>query len=222
MPTDPLSMLTPKMGEVLKFTVTCSQIPLDSHVPLPGMGDKLVKRVKTEVYQFPGLLAATDRRMAFIHRRGDPEEVGGHVVKDIIGYDSIQSVTVERRALKGHALFVSYEVDGVVHGRGYLGEGLDLATLSQIRTQLMGLQRLWLKRLAEERDRERVQYVIDFSFLKDQMERGGLAVAAVKCPNCSSSVTIPSSGEYFTCEYCNSTIRAMDVFERMRQFIEGL
>ncbi len=71
-----------------------------------------------------------------------------------------------------------------------------------------------------ERKRERVQVIVDFSFLKNYMENGGLLMQTVKCPECKASIKMPESGNRTKCQYCGSTIYAQDIFEKIKQLIE--
>jgi hypothetical protein len=77
-------------------------------------------------------------------------------------------------------------------------------------------------RLEEEKKRDRVQYVLDFSFLKDKMERGGLTIATIKCPSCSSPLRLPDTGSQTRCDSCGSQILAQDIFEKFRGFVGSL
>jgi DNA-directed RNA polymerase subunit RPC12/RpoP len=61
-----------------------------------------------------------------------------------------------------------------------------------------------------------VQYILDFSFLKAEMEKGGLVVQSVKCPSCSAAIALPQTGSTTKCEYCGATVFAQDVFDRIK------
>ncbi len=76
--------------------------------------------------------------------------------------------------------------------------------------------------LEQEKRRARVQYLLDFSFLKAKMEQGGLSVMAIKCPSCGSPLELPESGNRTTCRFCGSQVQAQDIFERLRGLIGDL
>ena len=67
---------------------------------------------------------------------------------------------------------------------------------------------------------ERVQIVLDFTFLKDAMQKGGLIMSTFKCPNCSASLRLPDQGKVLVCEYCNTPIKPIDIFEKIKSLIE--
>lgn len=81
----------------------------------------------------------------------------------------------------------------------------------------------WIKRRLEEIEKEktrgRVHYVIDFSFLKAQIEKGGIVLSTVKCPNCAAAVSLPDSGNLTKCGHCGATIRAVDLFDKLKGLI---
>ena len=76
--------------------------------------------------------------------------------------------------------------------------------------------------IEEEKRKSRIQYVVDFSFLKAQMERGGISLESIKCPSCGASVHLPAQGSYFKCAYCGSLIHSHDVFERMKGLLQSM
>jgi len=64
--------------------------------------------------------------------------------------------------------------------------------------------------------------VLDFSFLKAEMEKGGIVVQTIKCPSCNASVQLPETGTVFKCQYCGNAILAQDLFQKMKGLIGGL
>jgi DNA-directed RNA polymerase subunit RPC12/RpoP len=73
--------------------------------------------------------------------------------------------------------------------------------------------------LEELRKKERLHVMVDFSSLKDYMEKGGLKLTTVKCPECNAPLEMPKEGTEIVCQYCNSTILAQDIFERIKSLI---
>ena len=67
--------------------------------------------------------------------------------------------------------------------------------------------------------KERVHVILDFSFLKDYMEKGGLVLQTFKCPHCDAPVQLPSSGNQTQCKHCGNTIYAQDIFEKVKALI---
>jgi hypothetical protein len=75
------------------------------------------------------------------------------------------------------------------------------------------------KALERMRKKERVHVMIDFSFIKDYMKDGGLSLKTIKCPECSGPLKIPKDGTEIVCRYCNNTIQAQDIFEKIKSLI---
>ncbi len=71
----------------------------------------------------------------------------------------------------------------------------------------------------EKRKRERVHVLIDFSFLKNYMKKGGLTLATLKCPECNAPLKMPKVGTEVECKYCNNTIYAQDIFKKVKDLI---
>lgn len=93
---------------------------------------------------------------------------------------------------------------------------------NQAKEIMMLLIRERLQAMEEEKRKSRVSFIIDFSFLKDSMAKGGIIVQNIKCPSCGASVVLPSHGSSMMCEYCRTTIHAQDVFEKMKGLIGEL
>jgi ribosomal protein S27AE len=73
--------------------------------------------------------------------------------------------------------------------------------------------------IESERKRERVQVVLDFSSLRDYMEKGGLVLQKTKCPECGAPISLPKAGTETQCTHCGSKIYAQDIFEKVRSLI---
>lgn len=76
-----------------------------------------------------------------------------------------------------------------------------------------------VKSIEDEKKRERVKIVIDFTALKQYMERGGLILQQTKCPECGAPIKLPQSGNQIVCEHCGGTIFAQDIFEKIKSLI---
>jgi ribosomal protein S27AE len=70
-----------------------------------------------------------------------------------------------------------------------------------------------------EKKRDKVHVMLDFSFLKSIMEKGGLMMQVLKCPECGASVEFPKSGNETVCTHCGKTIYAQDIFEKVKGLI---
>lgn len=71
-----------------------------------------------------------------------------------------------------------------------------------------------------EKARERVQVVLDFTSLREVMSKGGLVMQTFKCPNCSGMLEIPESGKVLMCKYCGTPLKPIDIFEKIKSFID--
>jgi len=67
--------------------------------------------------------------------------------------------------------------------------------------------------------KERIQIVLDFSTLRDYMERGGMVLSKTKCPECNAPISIPAAGREVVCEHCGTKIMAQDVFEKIKELL---
>jgi hypothetical protein len=85
--------------------------------------------------------------------------------------------------------------------------------------QIMSAMRTKLEKIENEKTRERVQLVLDFSGLKDYMTKGGLVLQTMKCPECGAPLKLPESGNQTKCEHCGNTILAQDIFEKIKNLI---
>ena len=70
-----------------------------------------------------------------------------------------------------------------------------------------------------EKKREKIHVMLDFSFLKSVMEKGGLVMQVLKCPECGATVDFPKTGNETKCVHCGKTIYAQDVFEKVKGLI---
>ena len=73
--------------------------------------------------------------------------------------------------------------------------------------------------ILELQKKGRVQVVLDFSFLKAYMEKGGMVVQKISCANCGASMHLPEKGNTVDCLYCRTTHRVEDIFEKVKQLI---
>jgi hypothetical protein len=78
------------------------------------------------------------------------------------------------------------------------------------------------KCLSGEMDKEKanVQIILDFSSLRDIMSKGGLVMTTYKCPNCNGMMDIPEAGKVLVCKYCNTPIKPVDIFEKIKSLMQ--
>jgi len=70
-----------------------------------------------------------------------------------------------------------------------------------------------------EKRQDKVQVMLDFSFLRKYMEDGGMVVQNLKCPECGASVKFPDAGSQSVCDHCGANIYANDVFKKIKDLI---
>jgi ribosomal protein S27AE len=207
-------MIVVKRGQLLDLDI------LDRN---PGIGDKL-KGGKEERFEFPGYLIITNMRLVFLRQK---EGFLGllkneYRIRDLVPLEAIRSMAVDSRFFRGVHLTVSFGGSGQLAERGFKAPKLGQHYHETLKGQIDHARTERLNEIEEARRSERITYVVDFSFLKAEMEKGGISLTSVKCPNCAASVRVPESGKTFECGYCGGTIHATDVFEKMKGLLDGL
>ncbi|ABL78774.1 TFIIB-type zinc ribbon-containing protein [Thermofilum pendens] len=96
---------------------------------------------------------------------------------------------------------------------------------SRFRLEIPGAQ-TWrdeITRLRAERVRsleKREKPAVDFSSIRDILERGGVVVYTVKCPVCGAPLKLPETGRETKCSYCGATVYAEDVLGKLKELLE--
>ena len=72
----------------------------------------------------------------------------------------------------------------------------------------------------KKKEKANIQINLDFSSLKDVMTKGGLVMTTYKCPNCNGMVDIPEAGQVLVCKYCGTSIKPVDIFEKIKSLIQ--
>jgi ribosomal protein S27AE len=171
----------------------------------------------------------TTRRLILLVRKGFIETY--YELLESIDYDKIKGLTT-----KTWDYGISSKTDVIFNFEA--GEAMNrlelwgLRVIDPISLAIGGMvdidelkQEMWArqKRCAElkeqERRQDKVQLVLDFSALKEQMAKGGLVVQTIKCPTCGANVDLPAKGNTIKCQYCQSTIYAADLFEKLKEML---
>jgi DNA-directed RNA polymerase subunit RPC12/RpoP len=180
-----------------------------------------------------GFLVLTDRRLVWVGREGKKRcspifEAGFESIRGVTavsGEFPYISITKESGSKTREVRFYVFQPGGKKRRVGLLGSRepyLDKKGMEDLKNMLANEVTLGLQAIEEEKRKSRIQYVIDFSFLKAEMEKGGVTVTTIKCPSCSAKLDVPSTGSMFKCKYCGNTIMAQDIFEKMKGFIKEL
>ena len=61
---------------------------------------------------------------------------------------------------------------------------------------------------------------IDFVELAKLIASLGIVMKAIKCPNCGANVDLPEKGDVVKCPYCNTAIKAIDVYEMVKKLLK--
>src|SRR5947209_2937045 len=117
-----------------------------------------------------GVLVLTDQRLTFM------EEVGilskSYRVKESVDLENLIDVSVRC----GKPLHLAYQASGGSVSREYYGT----KGLADVRLAIVTARNTRLQAIEREKRQSRVQYVLDFSFLKAQMEKGGITVSTIR------------------------------------------
>ncbi len=69
--------------------------------------------------------------------------------------------------------------------------------------------------------RKTVQYqvVVDFASIYSQLENKGIVLQTLECPSCNGKLEYPKNGEEITCQFCGSSVHAVDVFKKFKDML---
>jgi len=175
-----------------------------------------------------GFIVISNKRILFI-------EETGFLTKNYSLDKSIKLETISgvsgTQGLINTILNVNVDADGISRTLYfYITKDVDRETLmttskpdiSMVATLVQYVIKNRKKEAEIEKKRAKVQYILDFSFLKTRMEQGGVILQNIKCPSCNASVELPGAGTTFKCHYCGSTIHAEDIFDKMKGLIGDL
>lgn len=193
------------------------------------VGSSIEGYVQVGPRQGEGALVLTDQKLIWLHRMvsvgEDQYSVGPRISLEKIteishGVNPISYVAVtSNEGLHVFGLFSQQGpypgFSGLLQHRKYMTEdefGAFQETVMKYRAERKFA-------ILELQKKERVQIVLDFSFLKDYMEKGGMMVQKISCANCGASMHLPEKGNTVDCPYCKTTHRVEDIFERVKQVI---
>ena len=193
------------------------------------VGSSTTGRVQVGPKHGEGLFVLTNQKLIWLYRMfsyGEDQYTVAHripleKVTDIShGFDPISYIAItDDEGLQVLSLFSKHSSNpgfsGLLQHRKYVTED-----------EFVAFQETVMKYRAERKSailelqrKERVQILLDFSFLKDYMEKGGIMVQKITCANCGGSMPLPETGNTVECPYCKTTHRVEDIFERVKQLI---
>jgi len=175
-----------------------------------------------------GFLLLSNRRLAFIASKGllttSYSVALAICYEDVLGVESGSSSHGIRVSYKGslapavlsNFMELSTPTSNILMDKGALVPSTEIKKImsQRIKTRLGEIE--------EEHKIASTQLVLDFSFLKSTLEKGGVIVQSMKCPNCGAGIKIPDSGSTIRCEYCGSYVKATDLLERIKELITAV
>lgn len=169
------------------------------------------KKVEDAKERKNGFLVLTNQRLLFLEEHG----VFGKSYHQVL---SIPLMKVNGVSMGGMLMpFVSIADDMETHMFHISGVGKnEFAPFRQLITDQCRKRR---EEIEAEKKKERVHVMLDFSGLKEYMEKGGLILQKTKCPECGGPLPLPTTGSQTKCEHCGSTVYAHDIFEKVKSLI---
>jgi ribosomal protein S27E len=159
-----------------------------------------------------GVLVLTNQRMLWLEKRG---RIGKSFhTRFEIPFDDFRGISLGG-ALRKYVSITDDEGEKIFHLSGVSGS----SGVEAFRNTVYEQVNAWKQYLKEEKQKDRVQILLDFSFVKDYMGKGGLVMQTVKCTECGANVTLPESGNQVNCEHCGSILYAQDIFDKIKALI---
>jgi ribosomal protein S27AE len=158
-----------------------------------------------------GVLVLTNQRLLFLEEHG------------IFGKSYHEAVAISLPKIQGISMggtlmpFVS--IADEIQPHVFHIDGIGKNEFDHFRSLIIEQSQKRIEEIEAEKKKERVQLVIDFSMLKEYMEKGGLVLQKTKCPECGAPIPLPTTGNQTKCEHCGSTVYAQDIFEKVKSLI---
>jgi len=188
--------------------------------------DEAIRKSEIIVADFQGYYVFTNKRFLFIIQEGLFNKK--HFIQDTTRYEDIDGLTFNKSFLSRNITLIIND-NGKTHKHTLWGIYNESGKMFRLDNEYIRFKEM-IQNLIQERHLEieaekkadKIQYVMDFSFLKAEMEKGGITLTTVKCPSCGGNVNLPEYGNTFQCNFCNSTIHAHDIFDKMKSFLGNL
>lgn len=169
--------------------------------------------------QEPGTLVLSTRKLCWLAKRSEGfwKQVTSMIVVHEIPLEDIRGIS-GGTGDSSHWRFVTKT--SVVDGKRENVFLLCQAFLEVFKPIVENAIMIRRKEIDEEKMKERLHVMLDFSFLKTYMEKGGIVMQVLKCPECGGTVEFPKSGNETKCSHCGKTIYAQDVFEKLKSLLD--
>jgi len=173
-------------------------------------------RVGPTDYKSEGTFILTNRRVIYLQYRFTPTNVASNMDGSFeFALQSISGATHGSRAQNCFVIYVGkseYEI--FLYGTPNFHYPVDVTLLA-----LLKLREGRIAEIKKASEREKVQVVMDFSWLRDYMDKGGVFLKTYKCPGCGAAVDIPKEGKSAKCNFCGASFYAEDVFKKVKDLI---
>lgn len=176
--------------------------------------------------EYPGQLYLTSKRLIWIQK-------GNHLfdlpLEDLISFSLVdwkipkwgpyypgeKRISIKSTSSKNINEFFKLNF-GSPYGK--LEDKQDLFTFEKIKQAVEDATENRRKEI--QREKSKVQVILDFSGLKKTIEQGEIIMTTFKCPSCNATLPLPDHGNLLICEYCNAPIKAIDIFEKIKSLLE--
>lgn len=159
----------------------------------------------------PGYLVMTSRKIVFMEERGVFNK--SYHLDCGMPLEAVEGISMGGKFMK----YVS--ISGATGENKFHLQGIDDKTFNNFLGSVQTQIQVRKKEIESQRTKEDVQAMVDFSILRDYMEKGGISVQAVKCPQCKAPLTMPENGSFVKCSYCGANVYASDIMNRVKQLI---
>ena len=187
-------------GETILYSWRGNHAVLDR-----GEKDEMVEMDK------PGFLVMTSKKIVFMEERGVFSK--SYYLDCAVQLESIGGIAMGGMWMK----YVS--IGGATGENKYHLEGINDKTFGGFRDTVLAQIQTRKQEMENERTREDVAVMLDFSILRDYMTKGGISVQSIKCPQCKAPLTMPENGNFVKCSYCGATVYASDIMDKVKQLI---
>jgi len=182
------------------------------------MTGKPYKTIKTE----KGILLLSNQKLRWLERRnrGSPKNVTSFLVVYEIPLQEVRGISGDTGDSTSWTAPGSMFNISVVDKQGENTFRLHYGFLEVFRPIVERAIEIRKNEIEAEKKKERLHVVLDFSFLKTYMKKGGLIMEVLRCPQCSATIEFPKSGTQTKCSYCGNIIYAQDIFEKVKSLLE--
>jgi len=120
-----------------------------------------------------------------------------------------------------HGKNVAGALVGTLHIQMKSADSLSISANPGVLSLVPIINEAMVKRKSLLQRQQAKNVVIDFSWVKEYLNKGGIVLTTIKCPQCGASIDLPKEGSTTKCGYCRASIHAQDVLERFTGLIKS-